>query len=330
MARQLRIEYENAYYHVTSRGNARSVIFRDAFDKEIFLDVIREAHLRHGFFVHAFVLMGNHYHLLMETPDANLSMSMRQINGVYTQAFNRRHKTVGHLLQGRFKAIVVDRDSYYLELIRYIHLNPLRAGVARTLDDFKYSGHRAIIDKSWEKRCEPWFARCRLLQEFGPYENEALRRYREFVSEGKGVESPLQCSIGGYALGSRDFAARLWEEFIDGRQMKNVAYIRQLRPNIDVSKAIDHICRKFCVSRNDIFKSRRGKIGPNLARGMVVHLLCRHSGLPYRDIGSAVGGVSATAISTTARAFERILSHDEKLRRVRDRLLKSLTSQIKT
>jgi hypothetical protein len=123
----------------------------------------------------------------METPHANLCASMRHINGVYTQAYNRRHKVVGHLFQGRYKALVVNRDAYYLELIRYIHLNPWRAKMVRQIGDFKYSGHRAVIDKEWAKRWKDWYDREVILKEFGRKENEAVKRYIEFVNLGKGM-----------------------------------------------------------------------------------------------------------------------------------------------
>src|SRR5438067_10685804 len=136
MARPLRIEYPGAYYHVTSRGNEQKTIFRDDRDRERLLELLARAvkdfHLR----LHGYVLMSNHYHLLVETPRGGLSRALRYLSGVYTQAFNRRHKRVGHLFQGRYKAILVEKDSYLLELSRYIHLNPWR--VKGSIDPFKY------------------------------------------------------------------------------------------------------------------------------------------------------------------------------------------------
>ena len=126
MARPLRIEYPGAVYHVTSRGNARKKIFLDDIDRDEFLATLGWVVERFGWGCHAYCLMDNHFHLLIETPKPNLSLGMRQLNGVYTQRFNRRHKRVGHLFQGRFKAILVERDSYLLELARYIVLNPVR------------------------------------------------------------------------------------------------------------------------------------------------------------------------------------------------------------
>ncbi len=143
MARPLRIEFPGALYHVTARGNAQRDLFLDDEDRERFLSVLDRVVSRFHLLLHAYCLMDNHYHLLLETPEANLSKAMRQINGVYTQAFNRRHGKVGHVLQGRFKAILVDRDRYLLELCRYVVLNPVRARITRKPDTYRWSSYRA-------------------------------------------------------------------------------------------------------------------------------------------------------------------------------------------
>ncbi len=324
MARPLRIEYEHALYHVTSRGNARAKIFLDDFDRELFLDILLKAHERFRFIVHAFVLMGNHYHFLFETPHANLSASMHHINAHYTQAFNKRHKTVGHLLQGRFKAIVVDREAYYLELIRYINLNPWRAKIVSELDDFNYSSHKAVIDPLWARKWAAWYDRDMLLSNFGRREAEAVRSYRAFVESGKGKESPLKNIIGGYALGDRAFADRLWEKYVAGREYREVSMIKQIRPQIDPSKVIETICKEYGVERVDILKSHRGKIGMNVPRAMALYLLNRNSGLKQREIGDMMGGLSAASVSEMVKRFERIVLQDAKLNAVCDRLLKKI------
>ena len=143
MARPLRIEYPGALYHVTSRGNARKRIFKDDGDRELFLRVLAFVVERCHWICHAYCLMDNHYHFLIETPEANLSQGMRQVNGVYTQAYNRGHGKVGHLFQGRFKAILVDKESYLLELCRYVVLNPVRAKLVDRSEDWPWSSYRA-------------------------------------------------------------------------------------------------------------------------------------------------------------------------------------------
>jgi len=129
MARPLRVEYESALYHVMARGNRREPIYEEDTDREHFLELLGESCRRFNWICYAYCLMGNHYHLMIETPDANLSKGMRHLNGVYTQAFNRCHRRVGHVFQGRYKAILVEADSYLMELSRYVVLNPVRAGM---------------------------------------------------------------------------------------------------------------------------------------------------------------------------------------------------------
>jgi len=143
MARPLRIEFPGAVYHITSRGNALQDIYVDDADREAFLDVLTRVVERFHWLCHAYCLMGNHYHLLVETLEPTLSRGMRQLNGVYTQRFNRRHGRAGHLFGGRFKAILVEREAYLLELCRYVVLNPVRAGLVRAAKDWPWSSYRA-------------------------------------------------------------------------------------------------------------------------------------------------------------------------------------------
>jgi REP element-mobilizing transposase RayT len=145
VSRPLRLEFSGALYHITARGNRQEDIFEDDGDREKFLSILEEVCERFNCICHAYCLMSNHYHLIIETPDANLSKGMRQLNGVYTQSFNRAHNRVGHVFQGRYKAINVEKDSYLLELSRYIVLNPVRAKMARTARDWRWSSYRAMI-----------------------------------------------------------------------------------------------------------------------------------------------------------------------------------------
>src|SRR5574337_356048 len=145
MARPLRIEFPGALYHVTARGNARQDIFLDDEDRRRFLGVLTHVVSRFHLRMHAYCLMDNHFHLVVETPKGNLSNAMRQLNGVYTQAFNRRYGQVGHVLQGRFKAILVDRDSYLLEVCRYVELNPVRAGLIEQVEAWAWSSYAAHV-----------------------------------------------------------------------------------------------------------------------------------------------------------------------------------------
>ena len=202
MARQLRLEYEGALYHVTSRGNAQAAIYLDDEDRTRFLGVLGKEIEQQGWRCYAYCLMDNHYHLLVETPEPNLSKGMRRLNQVYTQAFNRRHGWVGPVLQGRYKAIIVDKDNYLLELCRYIVINPVRAGMAKSAKDWRWSSYRATAGLA---SVADWLQTDRVLGLFGKDRLLSRRRYREFVKQGLAQPSPWKALRGQIFLGSERF-----------------------------------------------------------------------------------------------------------------------------
>jgi putative transposase len=206
MTRPLRIEFPGALYHVTSRGNAQQRIYLDDKDREAFLDTLAWVVQRFGWHCHAYCLMNNHFHLLIETPGANLSRGMRQLNGVYTQSFNRRHEKVGHLFQGRFKAILVQRDSYLLELARYIVLNPVRAKAVKTPESYRWSSYRPMMGLAPvpEALSIDW-----ILDQFAKTPAVARKRYAEFVHAGIGKDSPWNELKGQVLLGDDAFIQKM-------------------------------------------------------------------------------------------------------------------------
>ncbi|MBT9612194.1 MAG: transposase [Burkholderiales bacterium] len=206
MARPLRIEYSGAIYHVTSRGNARRKVFLGDEDREAFLATLAWVVDRFKWVCHAYCLMNNHFHLMIETPEANLSRGMRQLNGVYTQGFNRRHRKVGHLFQGRFKAILVERDSYLLELARYVVLNPVRARMVKKPDAYAWSSYRPTLGLD---PMPPGLSADWLLGQFAKSQTVARRRYQTFVLAGIGQPSPWEELKGQVLLGSEDFVEKI-------------------------------------------------------------------------------------------------------------------------
>ena len=203
MARPLRIEFSGAVYHVTSRGNARADIFEDDRDRVMFLKIVGQVVKRFNWFCHAYCLMGNHYHLLIETPEGNLSLGMRQLNGVYTQAFNRMHHRDGHVFKGRFKAILVEKESHLLELCRYVVLNPVRAGMVDRPEQYRWSSYLSTLGKS----VQPEFLTIEwLLGNFSGSLPESRRKYRQFVNEGVGIsDAPWEKLAGQILLGTEAF-----------------------------------------------------------------------------------------------------------------------------
>lgn len=219
MARPLRIEYAGAAYHVTSRGNGRNNIFEDDQDRLVFLSALESVIKRYNWLCHAYCLMDNHYHLMMETPEANLSDGMRQLNGVYTQRYNRRHQKPGHLFQDRFKAIIIQKENYLLELCRYVVLNPVRAGLVKKVEAWGWSSYQATAGtgKRPEYLTIDW-----ILGMFNARRIVAQRRYSEFVQEGihrKGLWKDLQ---GQVLLGEAEFIEKFKDILEDKKQVKEI------------------------------------------------------------------------------------------------------------
>jgi REP element-mobilizing transposase RayT len=218
MARPIRVEFEGAVYHVTARGNERRLIYRGAADRGRFLETLEEAVQEHGLRIHAYCLMPNHYHLLVETPRGNLSRAIGWLQTTYSIRFNRRHRRSGHLFQGRFKAHLVEADSYAMELLRYVHLNPVRprdktlvipAERREEFSEYPWSSHPVYAGRkpapSW--LCTDW------LSFFAPGRKEAQRRYRRFLDDAFGsvVESPWATLRLGLVLGGEEILERARE-----------------------------------------------------------------------------------------------------------------------
>jgi len=226
MSRPLRLEFSGALYHITSRGDRREDIYDDDVDRKAFLSVLDHVCDTYNWVCHAYCLMSNHYHLLIETPDANLSRGMRQLNGVYTQTYNRIHGRSGHVFQGRYKAILVEKESYLLELSRYIVLNPVRARMVRSARDWPWSSYRATAGQTKGISCldVEW-----ILAAFGKRKKLAIERYKKFVSEGKGQPSPWDSLHNQVYLGGEKFVEKM-QSLIDGSKELSEVPSSQRRP----------------------------------------------------------------------------------------------------
>ena len=208
MARPLRIQYPGALYHVTSRGNEKKVIFKNDEDRRVFLEIFKEVSERFLWRCHAYVLMDNHYHLVIETLEGNLSKGMKHLNGVYTQRFNKKYRRVGHLFQGRFKAILIEKESHLLEVCRYVVMNPVRAKIANNPQDWKWSSYRgtAGLDAVHSYLTTEW-----ILGQFGTrHREEAKQRYRKFIMRVMEEDTIWTEVKGQIILGEKDFV----EEFM--------------------------------------------------------------------------------------------------------------------
>ena len=212
MARPLRIEFPGAIYHITSRGDDREAIYLSDEDREIFLNVLAQVVDRFGWRCHAWCLMTNHYHLMIETPKANLSRGMRHLNGVYTQRFNRLHNRTGHVFQGRYKAILVERDAHLLQLCRYIVRNPLAANMVAEVSEWTWSSYRvtAGLKQPPSFTCINW-----ILEQFGG----SRERYRKYVEQASNEEPPLLPATGSHVLGSSEFRKQVQQKINAGSEV---------------------------------------------------------------------------------------------------------------
>ncbi len=276
MSRPLRLEFAHGLYHVTSRGDRREDIFADDSDRGQFLEVLAQCCERFNWLIHAYCLMGNHYHLLIETPDGNLSLGMRQLNGVYTQSFNRRHQRVGHVFQGRYKAIIVQKDSYLLELARYIVLNPVRAQMVRSVKDWPWSSYRATADLV---PVPPWLATEPILSALGQRRAVALPAYRDWVAQGRNQPSLWGQLKNQVYLGSDAFVEKL-QRRLDARQDLSEVPAAQRRP---APKPLEHYARKY-KDRNEAI------VQAYASGGYAMKDIGEYFGLHYSRVSRIIAG----------------------------------------
>ena len=283
MTRPLRIEFPGAIYHVTSRGNARRKVFLDDDDREAFLAILSWVIERFKWVCHAYCLTDNHFHLLIETPEGNLSRGMRQLNGVYTQGFNRRHRKVGHLFQGRFKAILVERDSYLLELARYVVLNPVRARMVKAPEAYAWSSYRPTLglDPVPAGLSIDW-----LLGQFAKTKAVARWRYQAFVRAGIGQPSPWEDLKGQVLLGSD-------------------AFVEKIRPQLKAAEVVAEVPRRQRQLHRPALKKLLAETDSKEARNRVIARAYLEHGYTLTEIGQEVGLHYAT-VSRIIKALEKM------------------------
>jgi REP element-mobilizing transposase RayT len=268
MARPLRILYPAATYHVTSRGNERKAIFRDDSDRKTFLDILGEVVNRFGWQLYAYVLLDNHFHLFLMTPEANLSRGMHRLNQRYAQYFNKQHNRVGHLFQGRFKSPVIETKSYFLEVARYVVLNPVRARICKEAADYHWSSYRATVGLT---DAPEWLASQLLLDEFDCWDAPGARlAYREFVAAGEKEKNLWEKLEGQFILGGDVFVAKI-RALIDERTRENREYPKMQRhvgrPSVNM---ILNAVSKHCELPIDKIRDGHGGLARMLIAGLAV------------------------------------------------------------
>ena len=292
------MQYPGAWYHVMNRGRRGEAVFSEARDYTAFIELIKETVEMWKVRVVAYCLLPNHYHLLIQTPEGNLSRCMRHLNGVYTQRFNRSYHCDGPLFRGRYKSILVDADTYLLELVRYIHRNPVEAAMVDELHKYPWSSHKGYVSASGKWN---WLDTGFVLSLFSKERKESIKRYKKFVS----VETPEQISAilarhkWPSMVGSETFVSRMKEKFFHSKQHEEVPASRSLAPEVEEIK--EAVCSVYSVEKDTLLFSRRGVF--NEPRNMAMYLTRRLRGERLEDIGR---GFNISKYSSVSSAIEKI------------------------
>ncbi len=318
MARPLRIEYPHAFYHLIARGQRRDVIFYADDDRQEFLERLKETVGKYKLRVHAYVLMNNHYHLLLETPLGNLSTAMHFFHASYTNWFRTKHRLVGSIFQGRFKSILVEKDAYLLELSAYIHLNPVRAGISERPEEYVWSSFGGYCARN--------------NQDF-PYTREVReaaggrKLYREFVINRIRVTVEKEEVYGKNGLlGGEGFKNKVlsWtkERFPAGVE-REVGELRRLR-QLQAEEVKEPIVERFGIEEGKLVEKRRG----NIYRKLYLYGLKQYTGLSLKEIGE-LSGMDYAAVSGLVRQFRKESKTKREMERVVDLLDKALRATVK-
>ena len=310
MARPLRIAIPDGVYHVTNRGLERRAVVRDDDDRVRWHDLLDRVAKRRRWRVFAWALMDNHFHLFLQTPDADLSEGMHDLESGYVSGFNRRHRRRGPLLQGRFKAILVERAAHDWELSRYVHLNPVRARIVERPEEYGWSSCRFYF----RSRGAPgWLAWEEVLSQHGRTLRSARRAYREYLAEGiaSPPESPLTGVVASTLLGSAGFVVRMREWLADRLPDRDVPAARLLRRRIGLERIEGIVCEAFGVPVERLGERGRWR---NDARAVAIYLARELTGQPLAAIGARFGGVGSAAVSRTVSGVRGRARNDRALR----------------
>jgi putative transposase len=309
MSRPLRIQYEGAAYHVMNRGTARQATFHDEEDGRVFLNTLGEARRQWGIEVFAYCLLRNYYHVCLSTPRGNLSRVMRHVDGMYTQRFNRRHARDGSLFRGRYKAILIDVDEYLTQVVRYIHLDPVRAGLVRYPEEYRNSSHHYYVQT---KNRPTWLNIDAVLEQFGD-----RRAFHEFVLSGneEALEQFYQSGRQSPVLGREEFVERIRKP-LSQLTPEHPRYQRR-GVQANAQSLIRRIAEVYRVSTDEVLQGIRGK--ENEARKVAMYLVRRCCDRTLKETAALFGLGSYGAVGWCCHGVQRKM---ERERRFKDRVEK--------
>ncbi len=303
MARTLRLEFKKALYHIISRGNEKKAIFKDKKDYIKLLKILKETKEKFNYKLYVYVLMPNHYHFIIETLNANLSRIMHTINSGYTTWFNHRYKRSGHLFQGRYKSILVDKDTYLLELSRYIHLNPLRANIVSSPENYEYSSYQEYTKKSKYRLVDK--------KDIMEYFNNNSKRFEEFVKDGINTPIKIDRPYGGFILGSTKFIKETLEKIKNKELKEEISYRKELKQNISKEDILKEVVSYYKLKETHIKKS---KSYLNRVRKVSIYLLKKYTPMQNKEIGAEFK-ISYSGISKVKNRLEHEIKKNEQLKK---------------
>ena len=314
MARALRIEYEGAFYHVISRGNEGRDIFKDEADRVKFLDYLKDQVIRYHIKIHAYCLMNNHYHLIIETPQANLTKAMQPFNASYTIYFNHRYRRFGHLFQGRYKAILIQADEYLHHLSRYIHLNPVRLNLVQDPKDYPYSSYRYFISNN---KPPEYLTTEFILSMFAKTQSKAKVLYKKFVQEAIGNETDIirKNILSGFILAKPDFVSWVRENFLKDKVDKEIPVLKELKKK---KMSIERIIQQTEAAIKD----------KKLCRKISIYLTRKYTDKKLLEIAQYYGRISDAGVSGLYHRVEEQRKKNKKLGLLISRMEKLLKIEI--
>ncbi len=315
MARPLRLDHPHTFYHVLSRGNERKKIFRGEDDCARFIDTLRRMVERFGIEVHAFVLMGNHYHLLLRTKQANLSRAIQWLGGTYSVWFNRRHKRSGHLFQGRFKSFVIGDDRYFAAMCLYIHRNPLRAGLVKNLLDYPWSSFPCYMNR---RKKVPWLTTSLILGMHDEDRRKFLEAHRQYGNDEKTLLNDLRY---GFYLGGAEFVEK-WRTVLREEAHREKPVVRNVLKRQSMEAAANEIFAGLGVE-DPVPLLRPLRRERRTERDLAIYLLCHTGAFTHTKIAEYFG-VGYTAITGTLHRARQILKEDKQLRKRVEKMLNGI------
>ena len=324
MSRPLRIEYPGAYYHVMNRGRGRQRIFWHREDYRRFLRLLGETHRMWGVRVHAYCLLSNHYHLLLETPEGNLSRVLRHIDGLYTQQYNRARHTDGPLFRGRYKAILIEADHCLLQIVRYIHLNPVEANLVQNPGMHPWSSHRHYLGKG---RKPDGLAIEEVLGRFNRRSGRAVERYQAFIREGLDEETQRLYSRGnGPAIwGSQGFREKIRKRLAKRGMDYEIPERKRQQDSPSLKKIEEAVIRSYGISKQELLRKRRGFF--NEPRNLAIYLGRMVGGYRLKEIGNRWGQLQYSSVSRMVDSARQLIQKDRSFRQrvegIERRILKS-------